>query len=448
MTDINFNNLIMQKDEIDLIIYHGGCVDGFASAFSAYKYFSSTNPTKEIIYYPGSFDKPPPDVSGKNVCLCDFTYKKPVLDKMIEKANKLIILDHHKTAQEDLESLPDENKIFRMDHSGAYITWSFFHPDKPIPKLILYVEDTDIWTKKLPNTNEISTIIHMTEKTFEEYDKLLDDDYLTNKGLTEGVAILKNNSNNILQTIQSASPKLMTINQQHYFVCYLNSSVFKSEIGNKVFDKYPDANFSAIYSIDDYTNSTIFSLRSLDNHSDVSRIAKLFGGGGHRNASGVRVPLITSTLPGLSYDNGQLYSTLKTIYTNSLIVNNKQYNIVYANLSSYKSIIARYLLQIRYFEKNDQQKADKPIQECISILRNKNITNIDICHVSYIWNYDGYLDKTWVTLNFSPFLTTDERQSLVDYIKKDFDITNDDDDDEQKGNRLVLSGKGLIHIIE
>jgi hypothetical protein len=125
--------------------------------------------------------------------------------------------------------------------------------------------------------------------------------------------------------------------------------------------------------------------------------------------------------------------------------------------SSYKSIMARYLLQIRYFEKSNTDKLnntdkpnniDKPIQECISILRNKNITNIDICHVSYIWNYDGYLDKTWVTLNFSPFLTTDERQSLVDYIKKDFDITNDDDDDEQKGNRLVLSGKGLIHIIE
>ena len=246
MTDTNFSNLIMQKDEIDMIIYHGGCVDGFGAAFAAYKYFSVNHPNKEIIYFPGSFDKPPPDATGKNVCLCDFTYKKLILDIMMTKANKLIILDHHKTAQEDLESLPQENKIFDMNHSGAYIAWSYFHPDKPIPKLILYIEDTDIWTKKLPYTNEVSTIINMTEKTFDEYDKLLDDEYLMNKGLTEGSAILKNNSNSILQSIKSAIPKLITINQNHYFVCYLNSSVFKSDIGNKVFDIYPDANFSAI----------------------------------------------------------------------------------------------------------------------------------------------------------------------------------------------------------
>jgi oligoribonuclease NrnB/cAMP/cGMP phosphodiesterase (DHH superfamily) len=445
MTDINFSNLIMQKDEIDMIIYHGGCVDGFGAAFAAYKYFSVNHPNKEITYYPGSFDKPPPDVTGKNVCFCDFTYKKPILDIMMTKANKLIILDHHKTAQEDLELLPQENKIFDMNHSGAYIAWSYFHPDKPIPKLILYIEDTDIWTKKLPNTNAISTIIHMTEKTFDEYDKLLDDEYLINKGITEGNAILKNNSQTVLSSIKSASPKLITINQNHYFVCYLNSSVFKSDIGNKVFDIYPDANFSAIYSIDDFTNSTIFSLRSTDERTDVSRLAKFYNGGGiisggHRNASGVKVPLITSTLPGISYDNGQLYATLKTIYMNDLTINDKKYNIVYANLSSYKSTMARYLLQIRYFNNNE------PVQECISIMRNRKNTNYNVCHLSYVWNYDGNDNKTWVNLYFSPLLTSEERQSLVDYIKNTFDI-NDDDDDEQKDNRLVLSCNGLRNIL-
>jgi len=445
MTEFNFFNLIMQKEEVNMIIYHGGCVDGFASAFSAYKYFSVNHPNKEIIYFPGSFDKPPPDVTNKNVCLCDFTYKKPILETMMTKANKLIILDHHKTAQEDLELLPQENKIFDMNHSGAYITWSYFHPDKPIPKLILYVEDTDTWTKKLSLTNEISTIIHMTEKTFEEYDKLLDDEYLINKGITEGNAILKNNSNIITQSIKGASPKLITINQNHYFVCYLNSSVFKSDIGNKVFDIYPDANFSAIYSIDDLTNSTVFSLRSTDERTDVSRLAKFYNGGGmisggHRNASGVKIPLITSTLPGLSYDHGQLYESLKTIYMNNITINDKKYNIVYANLSLYKSTMARYLLQIRYFNNNE------PIQECISIMRNKKITKYNICHFSYVWNYDGNDDKTWVNIYFSPLLTTEERQSLVDYIKNIFDINNDTDD-EQKDNRLVLSCNGIKHIL-
>jgi oligoribonuclease NrnB/cAMP/cGMP phosphodiesterase (DHH superfamily) len=446
---IDFSKLIMQPNEIDMVIYHGNCVDGFTSAFSAYKYFTENEPTKEIIYHPASFDKPPPDVSGKNVCLCDFTYKKNVLEDMMKKANKLIILDHHKTAQEDLENLPEENKIFCMNHSGAYITWSYFHPNKLIPQLILYVEDTDIWNKALPFTNEVSAVINMTEKTFEEYDKLFDDKYLLNKGFNEGTAILKNNSILINQSLSSGAPKLITINQQHYFVCHLNSSVFKSDIGNKIFDEYPNANFSAIYSIDDFTNSTIFSLRSTDERSDVSRIAKLFGGGGHRNASGIRVPHITSTLPGMIYDTGKLYDILNTIYMNSITINEKIFNIINLNLSYCKHIIARYLLQVRCFETDTINKQSKAIQEGISIIRNRNKKNnidnnlmADTCHLSYVWNYDGNEDKTYITLYLSPTLLSEEKQSIIDYIKLNYMML--EDDDEQVNNKLVIVGNGLL----
>jgi len=48
--------------------------------------------------------------------------KKDNLQKLQSVVKKLLILDHHKTAQDDLKDLPNENKIFRMDHSGAYLT--------------------------------------------------------------------------------------------------------------------------------------------------------------------------------------------------------------------------------------------------------------------------------------------------------------------------------------
>jgi uncharacterized protein len=39
----------------------------------------------------------------------------------------------------------------------------------------------------------------------------------------------------------------------------------------------------------DTPRGRVFSLRSTDSGIDVSEIAKLYGGGGHRNASGFRV---------------------------------------------------------------------------------------------------------------------------------------------------------------
>ena len=46
------------------------------------------------------------DVTGKDVVLVDFSYKRPVLMEMAEKANNILILDHHKTSAEDLVDLP------------------------------------------------------------------------------------------------------------------------------------------------------------------------------------------------------------------------------------------------------------------------------------------------------------------------------------------------------
>lgn len=441
--DLNFDNLILKKEEVDMIIYHGGCVDGFTSAFSAYKFLSTTFPERDVKYIPASFDKPPPAVEGKNVCICDFSYKKTILEEMLKKANKLIILDHHKTAQEELLGVPDENKIFRMDHSGAYLTWRYFHFDKPVPDLILYVEDTDIWTKKLPNTNELATAIHTTTQTFEEYEKLLDNDYLRTRGLQDGSTILKQTNNDVSRAIKNATPKLIYIDKQYQFVAYLNSSVFKSDIGHRVFELYPDANFSGIYSIDDYSNSTIFSLRSTDNRTDVSRIAKIFGGGGHRNASGVRISSIVSSLPGTMNEHNKLYSSLKTIYFGTIRIDTAEFNVVYANIESNKSTLGRYLVQHRYNEVVNG--TFKSVQECISIMRNKigkENLSINECHLSVMWNYNGYEDKTWMTIVFSNNLSIENKQMLLQYFNSNG--TDIEIEDEVNVQKIIISKSGLV----
>jgi len=413
--DITFDHLIMKPEEVDMVIYHGNCNDGFGSAFSAYMFFSENFPNKKIDYYPASLYQKPPDVKGRNVVICDFSYKYNVLQQMIGEANKLIILDHHKSAMEDLKNIPDCNKVFRMDHSGAYITWRYFHFDKPIPKLILYIEDRDIWTKKMYMTDEFSTYLFTVEHSFYEYKKLLDETNMTNAITLEGTAMMKQNTHNINSAIEFGAPKFIQIGDKYYFVAYLNSSVLKSDVGNKIFSKFINTNFSAIYSIDDWTNSTMFSLRSLDDRTDVSQIATKFDGGGHKCASGLRLSYVTSTLPGTTFDNGRLYNEIDKLYFDDIEIDpTNKYKVVYLNSSHCKSELAKYLLQQR----------NETMQEAVSIYKNKTNNLItEHVYISAIWHYDGLENKTLYAIHLHPKMDVDKRNFIEKNLESE--IKND-----------------------
>ena len=151
----------LTPDEIDFVIYHDPCADGTGAACIAWKYLSTKFPKRTVTYCPRAYNKQKqPDVSGKNVLLCDITFDKAIMKNMMARANKLLILDHHKTAEIDLLDIPNNNKIFDMNRSGAMLAWDFFHPGVKPPLLVEYIQDRDNWTKKLPYINEYSQNIH------------------------------------------------------------------------------------------------------------------------------------------------------------------------------------------------------------------------------------------------------------------------------------------------
>src|SRR5947207_1434720 len=112
--DINFDHVDLKPDEIEMVIYHGECSDGYTSAYCAFDYFSKKGEEKNIKYYGASFYSPPPlkEATGKCVLMCDFSYKKNDLMKLVAVTKKFLILDHHKSAEEDLKDLPDNLKVF------------------------------------------------------------------------------------------------------------------------------------------------------------------------------------------------------------------------------------------------------------------------------------------------------------------------------------------------
>ena len=72
---------------------------------------------------------------------------------MRQRASSLRVIDHHRTAEEELRGL--DYAIFDNRKSGAVLSWEFFHPGKPVPEILRYVMDRDLWLHELPRSREV-----------------------------------------------------------------------------------------------------------------------------------------------------------------------------------------------------------------------------------------------------------------------------------------------------
>lgn len=265
-----------------LIIYHKDCPDGFGSAYAAWKLFGD-----EAEYLPKQHGEPVPDVSGRNVFMLDFSYKRPIIEKLRSQAEDLTIVDHHVTAQKELEGMP--NCTFDMEHSGAYLSWQHFHPGKKVPLFIQYLEDRDLWKFRLPKSDEITLATMAYPYDFKEYDKMCNASMYTPEAFqnimaAEGQVIIRYRDMQIERMMQHVIRKDYEFHGKKVNVPTVNCPLFQSDVGAVLSKGEP---FSEMWYKTD--GKTIYSLRSDPNGMDVSQIAKSFGGGGHKNAAGYEI---------------------------------------------------------------------------------------------------------------------------------------------------------------
>ena len=83
----------------DICIYHANCDDGFAAAYAVWKRFGDA-----VKYVACNYGNDAPDVTGKDVLIVDFSFKKDVMEALAQKAKRIIVLDHHKTAEAELSN--------------------------------------------------------------------------------------------------------------------------------------------------------------------------------------------------------------------------------------------------------------------------------------------------------------------------------------------------------
>lgn len=264
-----------------VVIYHAPCPDGFAAAYAAWRKFGDN-----AHYLPAghglNFDA---DLTGKEVYMLDFSLKRPQVAAIFAQAKSFVILDHHKTAQEDLAGL--SYATFDMHRSGAGLAWDYFHPGVARPSLINFVEDRDLFVWQYQEKTEYFTSNLDT----------LPYDFLAWHRVAEldrhpaELARFIEDGRQMSEKFQWAARKLADLAEPVEFHGYVAGrvnlpSLFATDVGRYIYEK--NATLALLWRIEG--GLLYVSMRSA-NDVDVGAIAQQYGGGGHKNAAAFQLDI-------------------------------------------------------------------------------------------------------------------------------------------------------------
>lgn len=271
--------------------YHDNCYDGFGAAWAAWLRFGD-----KAAYVPVKYGSPHPDVTGTGqLYILDFSYPSETLKKLHEQVPHIALLDHHKTAEQDLAeffhspALPEHLKIvpngifvhFDIEESGATLAFEYFRHD-PGPRLRFadLLRDRDLWQFKMEGSKQFHAALRSYPFDFQTWSDIAFSQYQIHKLIADGWAILRHQD----QMVKIMCDQVTWVTLAGHVVPCVNATCYFSEVGEALCQRFPDAAFSAYY-LDRADGKRQWGLRSR-NGFDCSTIAKQYGGGGHPGAAG------------------------------------------------------------------------------------------------------------------------------------------------------------------
>lgn len=282
-----------------VVLYHADCQDGYGAAWAAYKLFGD-----EAEYVPvnaGDHDGAlellkdmVPESDGKALYMVDFALFPDQLDVAAEMFDKVAIIDHHETAigwYSDYDGAENVELVLDKNHSGAVLSWKYFHREKEIPRLLQYIEDRDLWRWELPDSEIVLLALDAYPYSFGNLDRLVND---IERLKTEGAVLFKYRNGMLKLQLQNQHCFLFELEGTPYSVPAVNCSLraLTSESCHELIKEHPEAPFVVAYRRQ-ADGTWAYSLRSQGNFDVADFAARYAGGGGHVNAAG----MTTDTLP-------------------------------------------------------------------------------------------------------------------------------------------------------
>ena len=276
-------------------IYHKDCLDGTTAAAVLLKKFPN------ILLEPLSHRYTEEELASvlqkieasTIVYIVDFSLREGDTEKYLEKAEKVINIDHHIGAEEKLRSVQENNSkftyIFDNDRSGASLTWIHFYGEENIPKIVLYVEDSDLFRFSLGNDTRYASsyLYSFSGKPKEILAFIEQGDDIVQKILERGKILWEYRDELAQLLLKTVAP--FNIKVGVFVVPAHNTPEFlRSDVGNALAVKLGKT--VATFVIND--DIVRLHFRGTNDHTPSALdLAKMLDGGGHRNAAAATVTL-------------------------------------------------------------------------------------------------------------------------------------------------------------
>jgi hypothetical protein len=269
--------------------FHAGCPDGFAAAWAVWRRWG-----ERAAYVPWSHDGAidARKHEGDVVVFVDIAPDNEALRDLAELAAEVVVLDHHVSARDRFRAdaqlastlAARAHRVrFDLDHSGAVLAWQHFHPDEAPPDLLRYVEDQDLWSWKLADSEAVNAAISSHPREFEVWSELAA--RAPAELAADGEPILRANRMEVERALTSSHAIALGPERAEA----VNSRFQRAPIGHELARREAFGRpWGVVYRITGMrVDVSIYSIGELD----VSKVAERHGGGGHRNAAGFSVPL-------------------------------------------------------------------------------------------------------------------------------------------------------------
>lgn len=310
------------------VLYHADCLDGFGAAYAAWSRLGGAA-TFRPLHHGEALDIG--DLADHAVYILDFSFPPERLEAMAGIAASITQIDHHASAMQAWGSRLQTNELgersyhhptlplhvfFDLEKSGARLAWEHFHPDAPPPLLLRHIEEQDMWRFTLPGTRAFCRALRLQPFDFAAWHQLVVDtpDEAApryRETIVQGTAIeqyfereverlagshlrtaaqVRGEPVDALQALRHGQT-IVTDGDQAWLalpgIAINANALFASELGNLLAEQSGSYGLIWQYSGDGEVKA---SLRSKGKTLDVSAIATRYGGGGHPNAAGFRMP--------------------------------------------------------------------------------------------------------------------------------------------------------------
>jgi len=213
-----------------------------------------------------------------------FPEDRNIFDELCKKTTNIVWIDHHKSHIDNNNDITYIQGLREIGTAACVLTWKYFYSNKPIPAVVQFIGDYDLWNFTKKNTESFVEGLKGSERPIEDIMCMLSEDcnaeYLIEEFIDNGSSVIKYRDHSNLELVKKIG-----------FVAELDGYIVLAcnYLGNSVVFKNAEKAGIDFVSTFNYDGS-IFTV-SMYNISDKSRIdlselAKSYGGGGHFSAAG------------------------------------------------------------------------------------------------------------------------------------------------------------------